>query len=111
MSIFPTKILLATDGSSEAQVAARAAVELTQKTDSELHAIHVVDVVSSIALLYPQATDPERIKQMVPNLKEVLERHSEQRGREPRALTRRSSTARSWRGSPQKTARWMCSIP
>jgi nucleotide-binding universal stress UspA family protein len=46
MSIFPTKILLATDGSSEAQLAARTAVELTQKTTSELHAIHVVDVAS-----------------------------------------------------------------
>jgi nucleotide-binding universal stress UspA family protein len=62
MSIFPTKILLATDGSSEAQLAARTAVELTQKTDSELHVIHVVDVASSIALLYPDATDPKRVE-------------------------------------------------
>ena len=44
MSIFATKILLATDRSSEAQLATRIAVELTQKTDSELHAIYVVDV-------------------------------------------------------------------
>ena len=37
MSIFPTKILLATDGSKEAVLAARAAVELAEKTGSELH--------------------------------------------------------------------------
>ena len=31
MSIFPTKILLATDGSTEAELAARTAVDLSQK--------------------------------------------------------------------------------
>lgn len=41
MSIFPTRILLATDGSKEAVLAARTAVDLTEKTDSELHVIHV----------------------------------------------------------------------
>jgi nucleotide-binding universal stress UspA family protein len=82
MSIFPTKILLATDGSSEAHLAARTAVNLAQKTDSELHVIHVVDVASSIALLYPEATDPERVKQLAPVLKEALERRLEQQGRE-----------------------------
>jgi nucleotide-binding universal stress UspA family protein len=33
-------------------------------------------------LLYPEATDPERVKQLAPVLKEALERHSEQQGRE-----------------------------
>ena len=37
MSIFPTRILLATDGSTEAQLAASTAAELAQRTDSELH--------------------------------------------------------------------------
>lgn len=37
MNIFPTKILLATDGSREAILAARTAVDLADKTDSELH--------------------------------------------------------------------------
>ena len=37
MSIFPTKILLATDGSREANLAARTAVDLADKTGSELH--------------------------------------------------------------------------
>jgi nucleotide-binding universal stress UspA family protein len=41
MSIFPTRILLATDGSEEAELAALRAVELSQRTDSELHVVHV----------------------------------------------------------------------
>src|SRR5918995_4046353 len=41
MSIFPTRILLATDGSEEADLAALRAVELAQKTDSELQVVHV----------------------------------------------------------------------
>jgi nucleotide-binding universal stress UspA family protein len=42
MSIFPTKILLATDGSKEASLAARTAVDLADKTDSELHVAFVL---------------------------------------------------------------------
>ncbi len=41
MSIFPTKILLATDGSEEAELAARTAVDLAGKTSSELHVVYV----------------------------------------------------------------------
>ena len=41
MSIFPTTILLATDGSKEAQLAATTAADLTQKTNSELHVLTV----------------------------------------------------------------------
>jgi nucleotide-binding universal stress UspA family protein len=37
MSIFPTTILLATDGSAQAQLAATTAADLAQRTDSELH--------------------------------------------------------------------------
>ena len=42
MSIFPTKILLATDGSREAELAARTAADLAKKTDSELYVLHVL---------------------------------------------------------------------
>jgi nucleotide-binding universal stress UspA family protein len=42
MSIFPTKILLATDGSREAQLAATTAVDLADKTGSELHVAFVL---------------------------------------------------------------------
>ncbi|HSK99808.1 MAG TPA: universal stress protein [Rubrobacteraceae bacterium] len=45
MTIFPTRILLATDGSEEAQLALDTATDLAQKTDSELHIVHVWPVV------------------------------------------------------------------
>jgi nucleotide-binding universal stress UspA family protein len=41
MSIFPTKILLATDGSKEAQLAFASAADLSEKTASELHVVYV----------------------------------------------------------------------
>jgi nucleotide-binding universal stress UspA family protein len=41
MSIFPSRILLATDGSEEAELAATTAADLAKSTDSELHVIHV----------------------------------------------------------------------
>jgi|SRR5215211_651051 len=43
MSIFPTKILLATDGSEEASLAATTAVDLADKTSSELHLVFVLN--------------------------------------------------------------------
>ena len=41
MSIFPTKVLLATDGSREAKLAATTAADLANSTNSELHIVHV----------------------------------------------------------------------
>ena len=41
MSIFPTNILLATDGSEEAELAAQTAADLASKTGSELHVVTV----------------------------------------------------------------------
>ena len=41
MSIFPTTILLAIDGSEEAELAALRAVDIAEKTGSELHVVHV----------------------------------------------------------------------
>jgi nucleotide-binding universal stress UspA family protein len=52
MSIFPTRILLATDGSEEAELAALRAVELADATDSELHVVHV-GVVPIFLKSYP----------------------------------------------------------
>ena len=52
MSIFPTRILLATDGSGEAELATIRAVELAQRTDSELHVVHV-EAVSHFLESYP----------------------------------------------------------
>ena len=42
MTVFPTKILLATDGSKEARQAAQAAAELSKDTGSEVHVTYVL---------------------------------------------------------------------
>jgi nucleotide-binding universal stress UspA family protein len=41
MSVFPTKILVATDGSKEAELASSSAADLAQRTGSELHVVYV----------------------------------------------------------------------
>jgi nucleotide-binding universal stress UspA family protein len=41
MSEFPAKILVATDGSEDAMLAARAAIGLAKDTGAELHVVHV----------------------------------------------------------------------
>ncbi len=41
MSDFPGKILVATDGSEDALLAARVAISLAKDTDAELHVVHV----------------------------------------------------------------------
>jgi nucleotide-binding universal stress UspA family protein len=41
MSVFPTKILLATDGSEDAAQAREAAADLARRSGSELHIVHV----------------------------------------------------------------------
>ena len=42
MEAFPAKVLLATDGSEDAALAARAAADLSEKAGSELHLVHVL---------------------------------------------------------------------
>ena len=81
MSIFPTKVLLATDGSEEASSATEAAVEIVQKTGSELHVVHVYGV-APIYPLYPEATDPGGAELEDPVLEEELEGLSERRAQE-----------------------------
>jgi nucleotide-binding universal stress UspA family protein len=48
MSIFPTKILLATDGSGDAELASTTAVGLARSTSSELHVVHTWRTVPSV---------------------------------------------------------------
>jgi nucleotide-binding universal stress UspA family protein len=81
MSIFPIKVLLATDGSEEASSATEAAVEICEKTGSEMHVVHVYGVVL-IYPLHPEATDPGGVELENPVLEEELENLSEQRARE-----------------------------
>jgi nucleotide-binding universal stress UspA family protein len=49
MSIFPTKILLATDGSREAKLAATTAADLAKSTGSELHVLYVGEALNPYA--------------------------------------------------------------
>ena len=68
MSIFPTKILLATDGSKDAELALTTAVDLTNATNSELHVV-------TIAHGYPayDLRDPAVVEQLRQQGEEVLE--------------------------------------
>jgi nucleotide-binding universal stress UspA family protein len=59
MSTFPTRILLATDGSEQAELAALRAVELADATHSELHVVHV-GVVPRFLESYPGTLGYER---------------------------------------------------
>jgi nucleotide-binding universal stress UspA family protein len=59
MSTFPTRILLATDGSEQAELAALRAVDIAEKTDSELHVVHV-GVVPRFLESYPGTLGYER---------------------------------------------------
>jgi nucleotide-binding universal stress UspA family protein len=52
MSDFPAKILLATDGAEDAELAARAASSLAEDTGAELHVVHVGEIHHS----YPAPT-------------------------------------------------------
>ena len=59
MSIFPTRILLATDGSEEAELATLRALDIAERTDSELHVVHV-GVVPIFLKSYPGTLGYER---------------------------------------------------
>jgi nucleotide-binding universal stress UspA family protein len=61
VSIFPTKILLATDGSEEAELAASTAADLAKASASELHVLHVGPGLP----LYELPDYPARFEEMV----------------------------------------------
>ena len=62
MSIFPTRILLATDGSTEAELAAETASELAKRTGSELYVLHVLAL--PIDTQDPSSFEPEVRRRM-----------------------------------------------
>ena len=100
MSILPTGILLATDASKDAELAARTAAELADKTRSELHVVHVLDVTSWY-LADPGASGFEGTELEDPALEEDLRRISEQRARE--LLNAEAEKIRSVGGTPAQT--------
>src|SRR5215217_3929207 len=76
MSIFPTTIVLATDGSVEAQLAATTASELAQKTNSELHIVTVAEdpfLAPDFTLPFPEAAERHR-QQLRKEVQAMLDR-------------------------------------
>jgi nucleotide-binding universal stress UspA family protein len=88
MRIFPTTILLATDGSEEAKLATQAATELSRETGSE---VHVVYVLPTPAQLIGHHLYSDEIRESLIG--------------GPRGTPRRSSKSRP-RSSPPTAGRW-----
>jgi nucleotide-binding universal stress UspA family protein len=61
MSMFPTRILLTTDGSKDSELAATTAVGLANGTGSELHLVHVGPVVP--VHFEPSDVEPARLQE------------------------------------------------
>src|SRR3712207_3572156 len=81
MNIFPTKVLLATDGSKEADLATRTAADLADKIGSELHVVHVFGITPWYPA-YPEGYGFGEAELGDPMLEEELQRTSERRARE-----------------------------
>jgi nucleotide-binding universal stress UspA family protein len=77
MSIFPTKILLATDGSKEAELASRTAAELAQSTGSELHVLYVWEAANP----YVEAVGLAGDEPVTPRLDAELKRQFDRQAR------------------------------
>ena len=76
MSILPTsKILVATDGSREATLAAQSAAQLAHETYSELHIVYVRP--SSVSLHPGHFLGPEVAEQRLQREQELLERKAQ----------------------------------
>lgn len=58
ITVFPTRILLATDGSKESAPAVRTAVELANGTGSELHVVHALSTAPKLP--YPHYWERQR---------------------------------------------------
>jgi nucleotide-binding universal stress UspA family protein len=78
MSIFPTKILLATDGSREAQLAATTAADLAKSTNSELHVVHVGELRPTF--LAQTEEEPAELQREAQRLLDEQQRRVEEAG-------------------------------
>ena len=76
MSIFPTKILLATDGSREACLAATTAADLAKSTGSELHVLYVGEAANPYVDVVELAGDEAVPARLEGELKRQFERQA-----------------------------------
>jgi nucleotide-binding universal stress UspA family protein len=100
VSIFPTKILLATDGSEDAELAASTALDLAKTTGSELHVVEVFPGPAYVHPYYethfPEAAEKlrrEARKERQEVLDERVERIREARGSVAQTHIREGETA------------------
>ena len=80
MSIFPTKILLATDGSRDAELARTTAVDMANSTDSEVHVVTVAPGYPSYDIRNPAVVEQLR-KQAQDILNEQVEKIEQSGGK------------------------------
>jgi nucleotide-binding universal stress UspA family protein len=66
MSIFPTTILLATDGSRDAELARTTAIDMAESTNSELHVVTVAPGYPSYDVRNPTAV--EQLREQAQNI-------------------------------------------
>jgi nucleotide-binding universal stress UspA family protein len=79
MTDFPTKILLATDGSEDALFAARTAVNLANKTSSELHVVYVEEMPRR----FSSASEASSLEEMIdPEFEEKMRQQAEAAARQ-----------------------------
>jgi nucleotide-binding universal stress UspA family protein len=78
MSIFPTRVLLATDGSREAELAATTAVDLAKSTNSELHVVHAGEFVPT--MLAQTEVEPAQLQHEAQQLLDEQVRRIEEAG-------------------------------
>jgi nucleotide-binding universal stress UspA family protein len=79
MTDFPTKILLATDGSEDALFAARTAVNLANKTSSELHVVYVEEMPRR----FSSASEASSLEEMIdPEFEGKMRQHAEAAARQ-----------------------------
>src|ERR671912_132795 len=76
MSIFPTTILLATDGSEEALLASTTAADLAEKTNSELHVLTVGPDFPLYELTEHPADFEDVLRENRREAKEILEQQA-----------------------------------
>src|SRR3712207_3995724 len=72
--VFPTKILVATDGSKEAELASSSAADLAKRAGSELHVVHV----GHIPTIFYESPGAWALD---PNLQSRMEERAEQEAR------------------------------